>query len=253
MAGETRINGQFRLALAQANPVVGDVSGNAALARQIRAEAAEKCADLVLYSELFLTGYPPEDLVLKQSFQRAIVKEIEALAAETADGGPGLLIGAPWSDSSGLHNSVLLLDGGEIKAVRHKYHLPNYGTFDEMRVFQPGPMPGPVNFRGARLGVPICEDAWFDDVAECLAETGAEILLVPNGSPFWHGKHDERLGHMVARVVETGLPLVFLNQVGGQDELVFDGAGFVLNADRTFALQQPAFSQNLAITDWRGG
>lgn len=253
MTDEIQTGGTFRLALAQANPIVGDVSGNAALARKMRGQAAAKGAHLVLFSELFLAGYPPEDLVLKGSFQRSIVSEIEALAAETADGGPGLLVGAPWLDGGTLHNSVLLLDGGEIKAVRHKHHLPNYGTFDEMRVFRPGPVPGPVNFRGLRIGVPICEDVWFDDVAECLAETGAEMLLVPNGSPFWHGKHDIRLGHMVARVTETGVPLVYLNQVGGQDELVFDGASFILNSDRSFAVRLPAFTEDLAVTNWTRG
>ena len=257
MIAQPQIDGTFRLALAQANPIVGDVSGNADLARDLRTKAAAEGADLVLYSELFLTGYPPEDLVLKQSFQKTVKNAIEDLAKLTADGGPGMLIGAPWTspeadgaDNDKLHNSFLLLDGGEVTAIRHKYHLPNYGTFDEMRVFEPGPMPGPVNFRGLRLGVPICEDAWYDDVAECLAETGAEILVVPNGSPYWHGKHDIRLSHMVARVVETELPLVYLNQVGGQDELVFDGASFVLNADRGFAARLPAFSDTLAMTDW---
>lgn len=251
----------LNLALAQANPIVGDVAGNADLARSIRADAASQGADLVVYSELFLSGYPPEDLVLKHSFQDAIAKAVHDLAAETADGGPGLLIGAPWRENVSedgeeietLYNSVFLLDGGEIKAIRHKYHLPNYGTFDEMRVFKPGPMPGPVNFRGVRLGVPICEDAWYDDVIECLGETGAEIIVVPNGSPFWHGKHDVRLGHMISRVVESQLPLIYLNQVGGQDELVFDGASFVLNKDRSYAVRMPAFEDAVVTTRWTKG
>ncbi|MHA1546669.1 MAG: nitrilase-related carbon-nitrogen hydrolase, partial [Alphaproteobacteria bacterium] len=245
------ITDSFAVALAQANPTLGDIAGNLALARAERARAADLGADLVVFTELFLCGYPPEDLVLKPSFQRAIAKAAEELAAETDDGGPGVLIGLPWAEGGKLYNSVALLDGGKIKSLRHKVHLPNYGVFDEKRVFARGPMPGPIDFRGVRLGVPICEDCWFDDVTECLGETGAEILIVPNGSPFASDKQDERLGHMVARVVETGLPLAYVNQVGGQDELVFDGASFVLNADRTLAVSALRFEAALTLTKWQ--
>ena len=187
--------------------------------------------------ELFITGYPPEDLVLKPAFQAACRAAVEELARETADGGPAVLIGTPWVEDGKLYNACALLDGGRIAALRFKANLPNYGVFDEKRLFARGPAAGPVTIRGIRVGVPICEDIWleesedYENVVECLAETGAEILVVPNGSPYARDKNDLRLSIAVARVTESGLPLVYLNQIGGQDELVFDGASFALNAD----------------------
>jgi len=241
----------LRIALAQANPTVGDIRGNLALARQIRSEAWEMGADLIVFPELFLIGYPPEDLVLKSAFQDDAIKAAQELAAETADNGPAMLLTTCWREAGHLYNSVLLIDGGKILAARHKHDLPNYGVFDEKRLFAQGPLPGPMNFRGVRLGVPICEDIWKPDVVECLQETGSEIIVVPNGSPFEVDKSDVRLNHVVSRVMESGLPLIYLNQIGGQDELVFDGGSFVLNADRTVAVQMPEFESALTVTDWR--
>ena len=240
----------LRIALAQLDPTVGDLAGNAAKVRAARATAAAGGADLVLFSELFITGYSPEDLALKPAFQRAARETVEALASETADGGPGVLLGTIWVDDGKLHNSLALLDAGRIVGLRHKVDLPNYGVFDEKRVFVPGPMPGPIDFRGVRLGVPICEDIWQDELVECIAETGGQILLVPNGSPFALGKQEVRSNIAVARVTESGLPLVYLNQVGGQDELVFDGASFVLNADCSLAVQMPAWDEAVVVTHW---
>ncbi len=240
----------LKIALAQLNPTVGDVSGNAEKVRAARAEAARLGARVVMLPELFLAGYPPEDLVLKPAFQDACREACEALARETADGGPGVLVGLPWAEEGRLTNAYVHLDGGRIAAVRHKVDLPNYGVFDEKRVFAPGPMPGPVVIGGVRVGIPICEDIWTDAVVECLAETGAEILLVPNGSPYWRDKNDTRLNVAVSRTAETGLPLVYLNQVCGQDELVFDGASFVLNGDSSLAVQMPAFTEAVVLTEW---
>ena len=242
---------RLRIALAQLNPSVGDLAGNLASVRAARVEAARQAADLVVYTELVVVGYPPEDLVLRPSLQAAAEAAVRALAAETADGGPALLVPTPWRDGGKLYNAVALLADGKVAAVRYKHDLPNYGVFDEKRVFAAGPLPGPMVFKGVRLGVMICEDCWTPDVAECLAETGAEILVVPNGSPYELDKTEVRLNLAIARVVETGLPLIYLNQVGGQDELVFDGRSFVLNADRSLAVQMPEFEAGVVVTDWR--
>ena len=242
---------RLSIAIAQIDPTVGDVAGNADRIRRARAKAGG--ADLVVFPELVLSGYPPEDLVLKPDFQEACREACEALAAETADGGPALLVGLPWREDGRLYNAVALLDGGEVAAVRNKVLLPNYGVFDEKRVFDPGEMPGPVSFRDVRIGVPICEDIWQPAVVECLEENGAEMLLVPNGSPFETTKDDIRLNIAVERVVESGLPLAYVNQVGGQDELVFDGASFVLGRDRALRAQLPAWTESVAITRWERG
>ena len=255
---------RFTITLAQLNPTVGDITGNAEKAREARAQAAVDGADVVVLPELFISGYPPEDLVLKPAFQAACRAAIEELARETADGGPAMLIGSPWVDGGKLYNACALLDGGRIAAIRFKVNLPNYGVFDEKRVFARGPVSGPVTIRGLRVGVPICEDTWmeesadYENVVETLAETGAEILIVPNGSPYARSKGDLRLSVQVARVTESGLPLVYLNQVGGQDEIVFDGASFVLNGDCSLGAQLPAFVENIttltfgkAAGEWR--
>src|SRR6202171_1884125 len=246
---------RLAIAVAQLNPIVGDVAGNLERARAARALAAKHHADIVAFSELFIAGYPPEDLVLKPAFQAAWRAAVESFARENADGGPAVLIGTHWVDDGKLYNAYALLAGGRIETVRYKVNLPNYGVFDEKRVFAPGPVPGPVNFRGVRLGLPVCEDTWtdwgdYENVIETLAESGGEILIVPNGSPYWHNKSDVRLNVAVARVTESGLPLVYINQVGGQDELVFDGASFALNAERSIAFQLPAFRETVVTTQW---
>ncbi|WP_191084223.1 NAD+ synthase [Roseococcus microcysteis] len=241
---------RLRIALAQMNPHEGALRTNAAKIRRLRAEAAAQGADLLVTPEFSIAGYPPEDLVLKPAFYDMCVAEIEALAADTADGGPGLIIGGPWKDGGKLYNAAFLLDGGKIVARRAKHELPNYGVFDDKRVFDAGPAPGPVVFRGTRIGLMICEDWWFPAVSETLVESGAELLLAINGSPFELDKSEARIDLAVARVVETGLPFVFLNQNCGQDELVFDGASFVLNADRSLAVRLPSFTETMVVTDW---
>ncbi len=239
------------IALAQINPTVGDVDGNLDCILGARAEAAQGGAGLVITGELAVSGYPPEDLVLKRAFQDAVEKGVEKLASETKDGGPGMLIGTPWRHDGKLYNAALLLEDGGIAAERFKHELPNYGVFDEKRIFQPGPLPGPVAFRDVRLGVMVCEDMWFPEVTECLQESGAEILTVINGSPFETGKLDDRLSPAVARVTESGLGLVYVNLVGGQDELVFDGASFVLGADRKLLAKAPLWREEVLLTQWK--
>ncbi len=241
---------RLRIALAQLNPVVGDITGNLARARAARDTA--KDADLILFSELFITAYPLEDLVLKPALVADARAAIEALAAETKTG-PAILIGAPWKDGGRLYNACLLLEGGRIAGHTFKVDLPNYGVFDEKRVFTAGPMPQPFNFRGIKIGVPVCEDIWTDTVARHLADAGAEILAVPNGSPFEAGKEDLRIALANSRVKETGLPLIYLNQLGGQDELVFDGASFVINAGGAMPLSLPGWQERILVTDWARG
>ena len=237
------------IALAQINPTVGDIEGNLNQIRSAR-KAVHQDADLVVVGELAVSGYPPEDLVLKRAFQEAVEAGVKKLAIETDDNGPGLLIGAPWKIGDTLHNVALMLDGGKITAVRSKVELPNYGVFDEKRVFVSGPLPGPIPFRGVRLGVMICEDMWFPEVSECLQESGAEILVVLNGSPFESNKPDNRLSPAIARITETGLALAYVNLVGGQDELVFDGGSFVLGNDKKYKAKAPSWIENNLITHW---
>jgi NAD+ synthase len=244
---------RLKVALAQLNPKVGDVDGNLAKVRAARTEANKQGAELVLTSELVLAGYPPDDLVLKPAFQRRCQEAVEALRADTQDGGPALFVGTPWREGDKLHNAVICLDKGQIIGKRYKVDLPNYGWADDKRWFAPGPMPGPLVFNGVRIGVPICEDVWTADVVECISETGGEILLVPNGSPYEVGKTDVRVQLGVSRVVESGLPFVYLNQVGGQDELVFDGGSFALGADRALKVKLASFREEVATIEFRRG
>jgi NAD+ synthase len=241
------------IALAQTNPKVGDVDGNLMKIRQARGEARRLGADLVVFSELNVSGYPPEDLVLKPAFQAACRTAVETLARETSDGGPAMLVGSPWVEDGRLYNAALLLGDGEILARRFKRDLPNYGVFDEKRLFAAGLPQGPISFRDVRLGVMVCEDMWTPEVTETLAESGAELLLVPNGSPYEHEKFDQRIQLAAARTVESNLPLIYVNQLGGQDELVFDGASFALDADATLKAQLPAWREAVSLTRWRRG
>ena len=242
---------RFKIALAQLNPVVGDIAGNLKRARSARRQAGN--ADVILFSELFIVGYSPEDLVLKPALQEDARAAVGELARDTADGGPAVLVGAPWVEEGKLYNAMLLLEGGRIAGKSFKVDLPNYGVFDEKRVFAPGPSPKPLSLRGVALGVPICEDIWKQDVTAALADVGAEILCVPNGSPFEAGKEDVRLELARSRVAESGLPLIYLNQLGGQDEVVYDGASFVLNADGAIAVALPGWDERVVVTEWQRG
>jgi NAD+ synthase len=237
----------LKIAAAQINLTVGDVAGNVERLRRARAEAARLGADLVLAPELAISGYPPEDLVLKPAFIDACMAATKRLAEER---GPAIIVGSPWRQDGKIYNAALLLDEGAIAATRFKHDLPNYGVFDEKRVFAPGPAPGPVPFRGVRLGLMICEDMWLPDVTETLAETGAELLLVPNGSPFESDKRDDRVRLACARIKESGLPLLYVNQIAGQDELVFDGGSFALDADCKLRFQAPDWEEAVQLTTW---
>lgn len=238
------------VAVAQLDPVVGDIAGNLGMALAARADAAARDADLLVLTELFLSGYPPEDLVLRPAFLDACERAISSLAKATADGGPAVLVGAPWRGSDGgVYNAMLLLDGGAIHSVRFKVELPNYGVFDEKRVFRSGPLPEPIVFRGICIGVPICEDLWGSDVTTHLGARGAELLIVPNGSPYWRDKHGERLRVATGAAVATNAPVIYANMLGGQDELVFDGGSFALDAGGAVMWRMPQFEAGMAFAE----
>ncbi|WP_146590109.1 NAD+ synthase [Puniceibacterium confluentis] len=243
---------RFRLTMAQLNPTVGDLAGNAALARDVWEQGREAGADMVALPEMFITGYNAQDLVMKPAFHIEAINTIRALAADCADG-PALAIGGPWVEGTELFNAYFICKGGRIASTVMKHHLPNETVFDEVRVFDAGPLGGPYAVGDVRIGSPVCEDAWHEDVSETLAETGAEFLLVPNGSPYYRGKFETRLNKMVARVVETGLPLIYLNMVGGQDDQVFDGGSFVLNPGGEMAVKLPVFDTVVAHVDLERG
>ncbi len=243
------MSARFRLTLAQLNPTVGDFAGNAARAREAWSEAKAAGADMIAFPEMFLTGYQVQDLPMKPAFTEHAMRMIEDLATDCADG-PAIGIGGPFSDEHHLFNAYWVLEGGKVRARVFKHHLPNDTVFDEVRVYDTGHIAGPYRVGPLRIGTPICEDAWFEDVAEALAESGAEILLVPNGSPYYRGKQDVRQNIMVSRTVETGLPLVYLNLAGAQDDQVFDGATFVLNPGGRLAVQMPFLAEGLAHVDF---
>ena len=243
---------RLRIALVQISQRVGDLAANADAMLEWRAKA--EGADLVVFPELQLIGYPPEDLVLKPALIRRSEEQLVRLAKATGDGGPAMLVGSVRLEEGRLYNTLNLLDGGKVVGFTRKHELPNYGTFDEKRWFTPGPMPQPIEWRGIRLGLPLCEDIWFQPVCRHLKAQGAELFISPHGSPYEIDKDDLRTGQVgAARVAETGVPLILLNRVGGQDEVVFDGASFVLNGDGTLAHQLPDWEEALVMTEWERG
>ena len=241
---------KLTLALAQINPIVGDLTGNAAMIVRTAQEAALRGADLVLYPEMALTGYPPEDLILVPAFRQAAWDAARGIAQETQSLGCDLIIGNLWDEKGDIYNASVLVSGGRLELLRAKNALPNYGVFDELRVFSPGPPAKIVEWRGIKLGIIICEEVWEPDAGVALAQAGAEILLVQNASPYHIGKAGERKRVVDAAVKATGLPLVYLNLVGGQDELVFDGRSYAVGADGQDVARLPAFRESVAITVW---
>jgi NAD+ synthase len=242
---------RLTIALAQMGQSVGDLPGNA---DRMLAWRAKTTSDLIVFPEMELVGYPAEDLVLKPAVARRSGEQIARLVEASNDGGPAMLVGTIERIADKVYNVILLIEGGRIAGRTVKHELPNYGTFDEKRVFASGPLPEPIEFKGVRLGVPICEDIWFPKVCAHLKQRGAELLIAPHGSPYEIDKDDLRVcGVAAKRVAETGLPLALVNRVGGQDELVFDGAGFVLNADQSVAHQLPDWEEHLRETVWERG
>src|SRR5439155_9222336 len=239
---------RLKIVFAQMNQRVGDLDGNAAAMLEMRREA--KGADLLLCPELQLIGYPPEDLVLKPEFVRRTMECTEQLIEATTEPGPAMLIGTVIHEDGANYNAFVLADGGRVIGRVLKRELPNYGTFDEKRIFAPGPLPEPIEFKGVKIGVPICEDIWQEVVCAHLAEAGAEMLLVPNGSPYELDKDDKRYQLVRSRALSTELPIAYLNRVGGQDELAFDGSSFVMHPDGELVAQMPDWEEALLITEW---
>lgn len=238
----------LKIGFAQLNQLMGDLAANADAMLSVRVDCPD--ADLIVFPELQLIGYPPEDLVLKPALIERAQSELERLAEATADGGPAMLVGTAAVEEGNLHNAMALLENGRIAAITRKHQLPNYGTFDELRLFKPGPLPEPIDFRDVKIGIPICEDIWLDGVCAHLASRGAEIFIVPNGSPYEVEKDDVRLAFARGRVMDTGVPLAYLNRVGGQDEIVFDGSSFILNRDGDIAWQFADWEEEVAVTLW---
>jgi len=238
----------LKIAFAQMNQRVGDLEGNAAAMLAMRKRAGD--ADLLLCPELQLIGYPPEDLVLKPEFVRRTMECAERLVDATTEPGPAMLIGTVLDEGGSTYNAILLADGGRVIGKTLKRELPNYGTFDEKRIFASGPIPEPLEFKGVKIGVPICEDIWQEGVCSHLAEAGAEMLLVPNGSPYELDKDDLRQRLVRSRALQTKLPIAYINRVGGQDELAFDGSSFVMHLDGELAVQMPDWEESLLVTDW---
>jgi NAD+ synthase len=237
---------RIAIALAQLNPTVGAITANIDRIRTARAEAAARSSDLVVCPEFSVSGYPTGELVTKPFFLDAVEAAVREFAGETSDGGPAVLLGAPWRTDGKIYDAVLLLDAGGVATVRFS-HVPP-GDVDSL--FAAGPVPGPLNFRGIRLGVLVGDDISTPDVAEALGECGAELLVHASAIPFGTDVQDRRINIAVARVTETGLPLVCANQTGGQDDLVFDGSSFALGADRALKAHAPAFQEALLVTRW---
>src|SRR5437764_1615932 len=244
---------RLRIGLAQMNQRVGDLAGNAHAMLEMRRRAAAEGADLLVCPELQLVGYPPEDLVLKPEFVRRVHECTDELVAATVEPGPALLIGTITNIVGQNFNTLLLADGGKVIGRTFKHELPNYGTFDEKRIFTPGPLPQPIEWRGIKLGLPVCEDMWLEPVCAHLAELGAELFIIPNGSPYELEKNQTRERLARARTTSTGLPLVFLNRVGGQDELAFDGSSFIMHPDGEIVVQMADWDEEFLITEWARG
>ncbi len=248
MKGHTMTD-RFRVTLAQLNPTVGDIAGNAAKARDAWEQGRNAGADLVLLPEMFLVGYQTQDLILKAAFERDSMAALDQLMVDCGDG-PMLGIGGPLREGEKLRNAYFILKGGKVISTTRKYFLPNFNVFDEVRLFSRADMQGPWDAGPLRIGTPICEDSWYPDVCEAMIESGAEVLMVPNGSPYFRDKHEYRMNQMVGRVTECDVPIVYLNMVGGQDDQVFDGGSFVLNRHGALAVQLPWFEEAIAHVDF---
>ena len=240
----------MKLFLAQINNIVGDIDGNLKRAIDILDQAEELNSDLVVFSELFLSGYPPEDLVLKKSFVEECRNALDTLTNYSKTKKVGLIVGLPIYEKNNLFNAAAIVDEGKLIGFSKKINLPNYSVFDEKRVFHQNDIPKVFEFRGIKLGVPICEDIWQDNVCLELKNQGCELIVSPNGSPFDKYKINQRKTIIEDRVSEIGLPFVYINQVGGQDELVFDGSSLIMNGDKEIIYEAPPWQEHNAVIEF---
>lgn len=234
------------IAIAQIDVIVGDVAGNVQRIRHARDEARSRGAKLVIFPELAICGYPPEDLMLTPSFRHACMEAVRALAKETADG-PAIILGSVWEGEGKVYNTAMLLAEGVVAHIQPKRMLPNYGVFDEKRIFDAGESSRIVQWSGHALGLLVCEDAWHPHVAQELKHAGAQLLVCINASPFELGKQAQRCALMTEMVRTLRLPLVYVNLVGAQDDIVFDGASFALSASGEVVAQCAAFEESVAL------
>ena len=238
---------KLSIAMAQLNPHLGNVSANKEKLISAHKKAATLGADVIISPEMYLAGYPCDDLVYRNDFMAEIESSLLDLATHTIEKKPAIIVGAPRKQDDLLYNSLFVLDDGKIVHHYDKINLPNYGVFDDKRNFVSGNGTGPISVRGWRLGLAICEDIWTSDICETLQETGAQIIISLNASPFEIGKQDRRMATAIARMNETNLPIIYLNMVGGQDEIVFDGNSFALNVGGELIAHLPSFSEIVTL------
>ena len=240
----------MKLFLAQLNNIVGDIEGNLNKAIDVLQDAKKLDSDLVIFSELFLSGYPPEDLVLKKSFVSACKNALDSLITYSEEKELGVIIGLPIYEKNKLFNAAAVIDKGQLIGFSKKVNLPNYSVFDEKRVFNKNNTPEIFNFRGIKLGIPICEDIWMDNVCKELKDQGCELIISPNGSPFDKYKINQRKTIIEDRVTEVKTPFVYVNQFGGQDELVFDGSSLVMNGNKEVVFEAPSWEENTSVVEF---
>ena len=240
----------MKLFLAQLNNIVGDIEGNLNKAIDVLQDAKKLDSDLVIFSELFLSGYPPEDLVLKKSFVSACKNALDSLITYSEEKELGVIIGLPIYEKNKLFNAAAVIDKGQLIGFSKKVNLPNYSVFDEKRVFSKNNTPEIFNFRGIKLGIPICEDIWMDNVCMELKDQGCELIISPNGSPFDKYKINQRKAIIEDRVTEVKTPFVYVNQIGGQDELVFDGSSLAMNGNKEVVFEAPSWEENTSVVEF---
>ena len=241
---------KLKIALAQLNPLVGDVSGNIKKLISIRSKLDEDI-DILVAPELYVSGYPIDDLVLREDFLNLVKEEINKLVKSTEDNKSAIIVGAPRKDNESIKNSVFVIENGKIISIKDKYELPNTGVFDEQRIFKQGPLEDCVEIKGIKFGLPICEDIWESTVLKKLCSSGAEIIIAINASPFTTSKSDERSSVTSLRVDEIKLPIIYLNRTGGQDELIFDGSSFALNHDGKKFYSSSEFKEEISVVDFQ--